>query len=244
VPPAILLIVLASGAPFFMAVSTGMRFAPAAEIGPLLPGTMPLIVALLAFLVDKEPFGRWRIVGFLLVLTGGIAVFGRGVLGAAAGGAWIGHLCVLAGAFLWASYTIAFRRSRLAADEGAGIVAAWSALLFIPFGLAGLFTAVGEGRWLFLAWTVLLQGLLSGAASIWLYGYAVTRIGPSRAAAIAALTPGLATLIAVPWLGEWPDGVALFGVALTSLGVLLASGVLEGRVPLAQSPQRPRNNGE
>jgi drug/metabolite transporter (DMT)-like permease len=222
----LLVVILGSGAPFFLAVTTGMRFAPAAEIAPLLPGTMPLLVALLAFLVEKEPFGRWRAIGFLLVLAGGLLVFGRGLATATAGKVWIGHLCVLCGAFLFASYTIAFRRSRLSAEAGAGLVAAWSALLFIPAGLPGLVDAVAAGRWLFLGWHVLLQGILSGAASIWLYGFAVKRLGASRAAAVVALTPGLATILAIPWLGEWPAPTTWAGVVLTSLGVLLASGVL------------------
>jgi drug/metabolite transporter (DMT)-like permease len=226
VPLPVFLLVLVSGAPFFMLVTTGMRFAPAAEIAPLLPGTMPLLVALLAFLVDREPFGRWRVIGFLLVLAGGLAIFGRGLVAATANQIWIGHLCVLSAAFVWASYTIAFRRSRLSAEAGAGIVAAWSAILFLPTGLPALIGALAEGRFLFIAWHALLQGILSGAASIWLYGFGVTRLGPSRAAAFVALTPGLATLLAIPWLGEWPDAVTLAGVVSASIGVLLASEVL------------------
>src|SRR5690349_12692709 len=59
---------LGSGAPFFLVVAYGMQSAPAAEIGPLLPGTMPLFVALIGWAVFGETVARLRLAGFALIL--------------------------------------------------------------------------------------------------------------------------------------------------------------------------------
>ena len=215
-----------SGAPFFLVVASGMRFAPAAEIGPLLPGTMPLFVALIGWFLFGEAIGRLRLAGFALILAGVVCIGGFGLL-APQGGAWRGHLLLLAGACLWGLYTHAYRRSGLSALHAAALVGTWSALLLIPFGAPRIFALLADG----LAGTVilqaLLQGFMSGVLGIVLYGFAIDRLGPTRAAAVSPLGPVLATLIAIPVLGEFPDAAALIGLIAATAGVLLASGVFD-----------------
>jgi drug/metabolite transporter (DMT)-like permease len=48
---------------------------------------------------------------------------------------------------------------------------------------------------------------------------AVAALGAGPTTLITAAVPGLATLAAIPLLGEWPDGATLAGVALVSAGV-------------------------
>ena len=52
-----LVIMVGAGAPFLLVVGTGMRFAPAADAGALLPGTMPLWVSLFAAAFFAAVFG-------------------------------------------------------------------------------------------------------------------------------------------------------------------------------------------
>jgi drug/metabolite transporter (DMT)-like permease len=224
----IALCVLGAGAPFFVIVTTGFKFAPAADIGPLLPGTMPLFAALLVVLIDRERLGPVRLIGYALIVAGIAAIAGRGVFDLASG-AWRGHVLVLCGAFLWAVYTLAFRRSRLGAIEAAALIGVWSTLLLLPFGTAPLVQAWQAGHGWEIAAQAVLQGVFSGILGLVGYGIAVSRIGSSRAAAFAALSPGMAALIAIPVLGEVPDAAAVLGIAATSIGVVLASGVIAAR---------------
>jgi len=39
--------------------------------------------------------------------------------------------------------------------------------------------------------------------------------------------PELATLLAIPALGEWPDAAAVARIVVTALGVALAAGALD-----------------
>jgi drug/metabolite transporter (DMT)-like permease len=219
---------LGSGAPFFLVVATGMQFAPAAEIGPLLPGTMPLFVALIAWAVFGERVDRVRLAGFALILAGVAFIGGIGLVHPA-GGAWRGHLLLLAGACLWGVYTHAYRRSGLSALHAAALVGTWSVLLLLPFGAPKILSLLADGLAGPVIVQALLQGLVSGVFGIVLYGFAIDRLGPSRAAAVSPLGPVLAVLIAIPVLGEVPDLPALVGLVAASVGVLLASGILGQR---------------
>jgi drug/metabolite transporter (DMT)-like permease len=222
------LCVIGAGAPFFIIVATGMKFAPAADIGPLLPGTMPLFAALLSVLIDRERIGTLRLIGYAFIVAGIFAIAGRGFLNFESG-AWRGHGLVLTGAFLWATYTIAFRHSRLGPLEGAALIGFWSTLLLLPFGAQPLIDAWQAGHHWEIAAQVVIQGVFSGILGLVCYGVAVAKLGTSRAAAFAALAPVLAALIAIPILGEIPDLAAIIGVVATSIGVALASGAVHAR---------------
>ncbi len=224
-PPLVALGLLGSGAPFFLIVATGMRFAPAADVGPLLPGTMPLFVALIGYALFGERLGRWRVLGFGLIALGVVCIGGRGLI-ESADGAWRGHALFLAGAFLWGVYTHAYRRSGLTPVQGAALVGIWSVAILVPFGAPALASALAEGLAGAVVMQALLQGALSGVVAIVLYGFAVDRLGTSRAAAVSPLGPVLAAVLAIPALSEWPDAAAVFGLAAATVGVVLASGVL------------------
>ncbi|QFR33292.1 DMT family transporter [Ancylobacter sp. TS-1] len=214
---------LGAGAIFFLIVGNAMRFVPAADVGPLLPGTMPLIVALVSVLFLRERLGWLRAVGFLCIALGVLTLGGRGVL-FPEDGAWRGHLLLLAGACMWAGNTIAFRRTGMKPTEIVGLAGLWSIIILTPTGLPGVIHAVSDGYGREVLLQLLIQGLLSGVVALVAFGMAIERLGPSRAAAFTGLVPALAALIAVPVLGEHPDLPAIIGVAATGLGVALASG--------------------
>lgn len=217
-----------AGVPFFLIVAMGMQFAPAAEIGPLLPGTMPLFVALIGWLAFGERLQRVRVFGFGLILIGIVCIGGYGVL-YAGNGAWRGHALLLTGACLWGIYTHAYRRSGLSALQAAALIGFWSFLILLPLGLPSLITAFRSGLAGAIVLQALLQGFLSGLVGIVLYGIAVDRLGASRAAALSPLSIVMAALIAVPALGEIPGPAAMIGIVLATLGVVMASGVLNPR---------------
>src|SRR5689334_6273793 len=89
-----ILMVAGAGLPFFLISSAGMQFAPAAHAGALLPGTMPLFVALLAALIDRERFSGARMAGFGLIVAGVLAIGGYHLL-LGEGEQWRGHLLFL-----------------------------------------------------------------------------------------------------------------------------------------------------
>ncbi len=228
--PLIAFIVAGAGLPFYLAIATGLQFAPAAHAGMLLPGTMPLFVALIALALMGETFGWRRGTGYVLIALGGAGIWAYTVLTGAGEGAWRGQMLFVTGAFLWAVYTHAFRHSGLKAHEAVGIMSVWSLILLVPIILAvgrtGLFTA----SWAEIASQLFLQGIISGLVALTTYGIAVDRLGPSSAAAFAALVPVLVTVLGIPVLGEVPDLATMVSAAFVCVGVFLASGILSPSV--------------
>ncbi len=230
------MMVAGAGAPFFVIVAFGAHHAMAGEVGVLLGGTMPLFVALFAAFIDRERFGGLRLAGLGLIGLATLLIGGSAMLAGLGGG----RLAILAGAALWAVYTLAFRRSGLTPLAAAGLVGAWSSLVLLPFAIFVDGPAILAADPRILAGQVLSQGILSGVVALVCYGAAVARLGASRAVVITALAPPLAALIAVPVLGEVPGIPAIAGIIAAVAGVVLASGAVKlSRVRFARRAAAP-----
>jgi drug/metabolite transporter (DMT)-like permease len=219
-------LVIGAGAPFFLTAALGMRFAPAAEVAPLLPGAMPLFTALLVGLFYREKSSWWRTAGFVLIGAGVMAVVVPEIF-ANKSSEIGGHLLVLLSALLWAVYTVALRRSGFTPFQATAFISVWSTIALLPFGTMPLINTLTDGRAGEVAIQALVQGVLSGIVATILFAIAILELGASRAAAFAALIPVLVAALAYPLLGEIPTSLTLVGIFATSLGVALASGAFE-----------------
>jgi drug/metabolite transporter (DMT)-like permease len=224
-PGILVLMVMGAGLPFGLVSSIGAQFAPAAHMGTLLPGAIPMFVALLSAALLGETFASGRILGLVLIV-GGIAAIGSHSLTLGGDGMWRGDLLFLVSALLWSTYTIAFRKSGMSPWHSASVVSFWSGLAVIPLWLsadAARLTAAPAGD---IAFQLLWQGLIAGVAATGCYALAVKYIGPSRAAASIALIPACAALGGYVFLGETVGPITLVGIAAATLGVVFASGAI------------------
>ncbi len=203
--------------------ASAFLFAPISHGSVMLPGTMPLFVALLSVLLLGEKIAPSRRWGYLLIPLGVICLASAG-FAHGEGGEWRGQLLFMFSAFLWASYTIAMRRSGLSPLDAAAQVCVWSAIIYLPFYAWFAGDGLARAGWGEIAFQVLIQGVLSSVVSLVAYNRALQLLGASRGAALASLVPVLATLFAIPLLGEWPAPLDWLGVAVISTGVYLATG--------------------
>ena len=81
--------------------------------------------------------------------------------------------------------------------------------------------------------------MLTAAISLTLYGRAIHLLGASNAAAFVALGPIMATLMAIPVLGEWPSSSSWAAILIIVTGVYLGSGGPLPATRLRASAQRP-----
>jgi drug/metabolite transporter (DMT)-like permease len=212
-----------SGVIYSLLTTAGVFFAPAAEGAALTPGVMPMATALLSVLLLKERLARSQITGLCLILAGVIAIAGFGLF-QGAHRAWIGHILFVMGAFLFAGYTIALRRSGLSGLEAAALVSIWSSAVYLPFYAALLHPRLLEVPPASLVIPAIYQGILTNVISLFAYGRAVSALGPSRAAPFAALIPAFSALLGLAILGEHPTLADWTGIACVSCGVYAASG--------------------
>src|SRR6516225_3895362 len=236
--PGFAAVVLGAGAPVALIIGAALEFAPVAHAGALYQGTVPLAVACLAATVLKERVGAIRKAGLVLVVWGGSMIGGLD-LSNFGGRQSIGHLLFLSAACMTACYTVAIRRARIDGLHAAAIAAVVSLLLYLPVYLAFFENALFNVPLADLVFQALYQGVLTAAISLALYGRAIRLLGASNAAAFVALGPIMASLMAIPALGEWPSSVAWAAITIITVGVYLASGgpLPAWRLrPSAQSP--------
>lgn len=221
-----LLVVACAGVPYVLLASSGLQFAPAAQAGALIPGTMPLWATLLAMLVLKEKISGLRRVGLALIPIGIMTILGAGLFHFETG-YWRGHLLFIAASMTWATFTIAMRRSGSAGLTGmhaAAIVSVVSLVVYLPIYLLFLPHQLADTPWTTIVGQTLYQGVVVSIISLVAYARAVSILGASLAASFASLVPVLAMLSAIPLLGEMPGISDVAGIAVITLGVFLASG--------------------
>ncbi len=215
-----------AGLPFFLIAAAGGRLTSAAHVSALIAGTVPLSFALLGWLIWREPVDVARkrslavIVAGVALLVAGLGTLHWGVLGGAA--------VLLSASMLWGLYTHGLRKSGLDPLACVMVVTYPSLFLLAPLMGAGVLESHlgqigGPLGWRDTLPFILAQGVGVGLLSTLGYSLSIRLLGPLRCATAGAMAPVLATLMAIPLLGEQPSFTAFCGVLAVTAGVLLAS---------------------
>ena len=224
--PRALMLMIGASAVLPYVVSKGLEFAPASDGGALAPGMLPFWAALAAYALAREIPGPRRRIGLAMILTGAVVVSLWPILGGARDGAWRGHLMFITGSGLWAIYSVIFRQSGLTPMHGLVIGLFWGALAITPLLLLSGNVSFATANWGDIAVMMVIQSLIIGILAMVLFSYAVRLLGAAESSAFGALTPILALLGGVMFLGESVGPLKVFGVVLVAAGVFLASGIL------------------
>ena len=220
-PSLLLFMALGAGAPYALVAGTGVALSSAGVGGAITVGLFPAFTLILSMLVLRERATKGMAAGIGCILVGAACV---------AAGAWngdgnrLGLLFFVAGALMWAGYTVSMRRAGLLPLTAAAVVCVASLLFYVPVwaftgGPERLLAAV-PGDLLFQA---LYQSLLSAIGALYCFGRAVERLGATRASVFAAIVPALSMVIAVVLLGEFPSTIEIVGAALLSIGAVAAT---------------------
>jgi drug/metabolite transporter (DMT)-like permease len=231
-----------AGIGYCMLAYAGFFFAPVAHAAVLLPGSLPLWTALLAWLWMGEALSRGRAIGLGLIACGGVLVGGTSLLQAFDGSdTWIGDVLFMAASLTWASYGVLCRRWRIGAVDATLAIALGCLLSFVPlYGLGVLAgwvpSRLASAPWGEIAFQAVYQGGLAMLVAGLAYTQVVQTFGPLRTTMLTALVPPLAALLAVPVLGEALGLPALGGLMCVALG--LAVGLRAAAPALRPQPVR------
>jgi len=216
-------------------VYSGFAYAPALHASVLLPGSLPLWTALLAWWLLRERITRGRLIGLALIVGGDVLVGGASLLRAFDGGqVWLGDLLFMAGAMSWASYSVLARHYGFDAVRTTIGITTFAALTYLPAYLLLALSGAVSSRLFQAPWgDLLFQATFQGWGSVVVSGITFTQMirhfGPVRSTMVTALVPGLSALGAVLLLGEplrWNLGA---GLALVTGGIVF--GVLAQAQP-------------
>ncbi|MFG2235585.1 DMT family transporter [Streptomyces sp. NPDC048723] len=197
----VLLMLGIGGLPHFLLSALGGRLTSAALIGLLIPGTVPLFVAVILYLRWRERISPRRLIALAAIITGIAAAALQTTSTATIAGIGI----LLTAGCAWAGYTIALRQTRLGLTGVVLVVctpaAITAALLAVSTAMPSRLMTGAAGISDVLLFTG-LQGIGTGLLSTLCYAYAVRTLGSSLAATAGALSPVLTALVAVPLFDE------------------------------------------
>jgi drug/metabolite transporter (DMT)-like permease len=210
------------GLGFALFAYSGFFLAPAAHGAVLLHGTLPLFTFLIVLALMPGATSRRGLAGIVMIALG-IALMASDSLSGVDTWQLIGDASLLAASICWSAYGIMAQRLKIPPLQAAAMVAVLSALAFWPVylpttGAAGLFTA----SWDQLLLQAVYQGILIGFVSILVYTRAIATLGATGTTLFTAAVPCLTTIAAVPLLGETPTTAVWMGVAIVSVGMIVA----------------------
>jgi len=199
----------------------------------LINSTIPIFVALLAWLLLGERTRPVQALGIGLAIVGILIVIGRGDLRIIAQlQAQPGDLIIVAAVFSWGVFSVLLRKHVVPLPALTFLTAQilLGTLVILPFYLGDLLWFSGGfelsgSTALPLAFFAIFPGILAYA----FWNHAVHEIGPANAAIFMYLTPIFASILAILFLGESLGLYHLFGALLILAGLLLATRV--GRRP-------------
>jgi drug/metabolite transporter (DMT)-like permease len=219
-----------AGPLFMLLIPGGYLFAPLPH-GAVIPPASTVVCSLLTaaiFLGDRSSLSRIAAVG--LILIGLVCIAGSGLFAGKGGQTWIGDLMFFSAGLLWAIFTVLQQRWAVGPMQATTALSVMSLLLLLPpFLLWSSFDRLLALPPAMLAAQIAIQGVLAGAVAVIAYVSAVVALGASRAAVFPAMVPGTAILIGIPLTGEWPNALQWLGIAIVTLGLLAALGVVKFR---------------
>lgn len=176
----------------------------------------PSIVAVLAFVVNREPLGGVKLVALLLGVLGIAILLGFPMEGMTATGVTL----ALGAALAFAAYAIVAEKEVREVNPilFSGVVLLGAGVSITLIGSATRSVHVGvaldAAGWVILHMLLIATGVVAFAA-------AITKLGATRAAIGNTIEPGLTVILAIAFLGERPRVLQLVGGGLLVCAIVL-----------------------
>ena len=210
------------GAPFTLCVGYGLGYAPVAHAGAMVPSLMPVVITFAGSLFFGQRMSQPSLWSAMLIVSGTLAIVLRFDEVSGTSDTWIGHALFLMAAVFWACFTLTLRRHAIPPFLATSVVATISTLGLVPIWTLPGLSSIGSASTTDVVFQLIFQGVITGLVSLYAYGQALQLIG-LVATRFAAMTPAVATLLAVPILAQVPDTFELAALGLVIGGLLVAS---------------------
>ena len=184
-----------------MVFLSGLGLAPVSHGAVLNPGVVPFVVFFGSIYWGERSFCKASFFSLLLIIAGLALVTATSF--SAQGDALLGDALILAGGLSWGVFTLLDKKM----ECGCRPVGHHHSipLRLVPTALSPLFPIDPlPVSWIHLVLQGAFQGLFVSLASVYLVVYGIQALGPQRASLFSPLVPLLATLAAIPSLGEIP----------------------------------------
>jgi drug/metabolite transporter (DMT)-like permease len=207
----------------FALIYAGLAHTNASRMSVFIYLTPALTAVGLHFFVRTERLARLQWLGVAAAFAGLFLAFAEGFFSGRR--TWVGDLCGVGAAFLWAATTVTIRSTSLgqaSAEKTLFYQLAASAAL-LPFasmamGEAGIVSLSAAA----LGWLA-FQSVIIGFGSFLLWFWLLTRYLAGRLSVLSFLTPMFGVLFGVVFLGEPLSGHFVLAAALVAAGIVLVN---------------------
>ena len=219
----IVLFSLFGGIAYAVAVYAAFRMAPAAHASVLLPGALPFLTAIIAWLwLGQSPVKERRIA--LVIVFAGIVLTAADSISRGpqlTRVQIVGDLLFLCGSSSWAVFTLLLSRYPIEPLAATVVTTLGSAVVYFPVWWLFLPSTLGQAPISEIAVQAMYQGVLVVFVAMLLYTFAVRCLGSQTVALLMAFVPVISALAAVPLLGEPLSLLTLAGLGAVTAGAIL-----------------------
>ncbi len=216
---------LTGGLGYCFFVYAGFQHTTAVHGAVLLPGLIPFLSALFAFMFLAEKMSALRAMGLALIGVGAALMLTE----TSPNASMLGDALIVLSVVCWALYTVLAKRWQISPWQATTTVAYGSLVLFLPIYIAFFESKIPMAPWSELLLQGFYQGFIAVIVAMVLYMVAVEKIGPSKMGAMMAFVPVISGLAAVALLSEELTFHGVIALCLTSLGALFAAGIVSLR---------------
>lgn len=215
----ILVLALIGGVAYSIFVYEGFGHAPAAHAAIWMNGLLPFWTAIAALIILREALSRDNWLSLSVIAIGLIGMSSlmyaehEFVLG-------IGDLFFVLASLSWGIYTALLKRWMLPPWQAMAGVALLSTLIYLPIYVLFLPSRLAEATLQQILTQAIFQGIFVVIIAMLSFIGAVERLGAVKVGSILALAPLLASLAAVPLLGEPLSLAMIIGLIAVSIGAL------------------------
>jgi drug/metabolite transporter (DMT)-like permease len=214
------------GLAYALFVFNGFQHAPATHAALLLPGLMPIMIAVLAYFLANERHTTASWIGILISSLGILALLAETMLSGAS--YWLGDISFVIACVFWGIFTVLLRRWKFAPWQATLGIIAVTTLLFAPVYILFLPHHLSDASWQMIGLQAFYQGVMATTVQMVCYGRAVHILGATKMGGLMALVPVFASVLAVPLFSEqWTLG-------LTIALVLILTGTIIGNIRFAK----------
>lgn len=213
------ILALLVGFPYPLIINSGLVYSPASHAAALCPASIVLFSFLLSRIVFKDPIPAIRIVGIVTIIVG-LLLFVSPAAGDKGDDVLYGDALFAASGIMFSTYSVLLRRWSVDPLSATAAVAFLSCLP-LPFVHFLAPTGLGAASVIEIGTQTVIQGLLAGAAAVFLYAYAVRQLGPQTASLFMPCIPITTALTGIVVLGEIPTARQFTAIAIMTAGIAL-----------------------
>jgi len=207
------------GFPYPLIINSGLVYAPASHAAALCPASIVLFSFLLSRIVFKDPIPAVRIVSIVMIIAG-LLLFVSPAAGDKGDHVLYGDALFAVSGIMFSAYSVLLRHWSVDPLSATAAVAFLSCLP-LPFVHFLAPTGLGAASVIEIGIQMVIQGLLAGAAAIFLYAYAVRQLGPQMASLFLPCIPITTALTGIVVLGEIPTPRQFAAIAIMTAGIAL-----------------------